>query len=71
MTRQAVAPFTLGVALEKQITLSVVNDKDQYSTYDFIGARITVYCKYDLPERVESFLFGTFTVRDPETYGTL
>lgn len=63
--------FPLGVALEKQITLSVVNDKDQYSTYDFIGARITVYCKYDLPERVESFLFGTFTVRDPETYGTV
>ena len=63
--------FPLGVALEKQITLSIVNDKDQYSTYDFIGARITVYCKYDLPERVESFLFGTFTVRDPETYGTV
>ncbi len=63
--------FPLGVALEKQITLSIVNDKDQYSTYDFIGARITVYCKYDLLERVESFLFGTFTVRDPETYGTV
>ena len=63
--------FPIGVALEKQITLSIVNDKDQYSTYDFIGARITVYCKYDLPERVESFLFGTFTVRDPETYGTV
>lgn len=67
----ASSSFPLGIALEKQVVLSIVNDYDQFSDYDFINAKIRIYCKYDLPSRTEAFLFGTFTVREPESYGTI
>lgn len=64
--------FPLGVALEKQIQISLVNDKDQFSEYDFYGAKFTVYCCLDLDSgTTEKILFGTFTVTEPETYGSV
>lgn len=64
--------FPLGVALEKQIQISLVNDKDQFSEYDFYGAKFTVYCCLDLNSGVpEKILLGTFTVTEPETYGSV
>ena len=64
--------FPLGVALEKQIQISLVNDKDQFSTYDFYGAKFTVYCCLDLDSGTpEKILLGTFTVTEPETYGSV
>lgn len=64
--------FPLGVALEKQIQISLVNDKEQFSTYDFYGAKFTVYCCLDLDSGVpEKILLGTFTVTEPETYGSV
>jgi len=64
--------FPIGVALAKQITISIVNDVDQYSEYDFYLAKITVYCKLDLDDgTTEPILFGTFTVTEPESYGTI
>lgn len=64
--------FPLGVALEKQIQISLVNDKDQFSEYDFYGAKFTVYCCLDLDIGIpEKILLGTFTVTEPESYGTI
>lgn len=64
--------FPLGVALEKQIQISIVNDKDQFSEYDFYGAKFTVYCCLDLDSgTTEKILLGTFTVTEPETYGSI
>ena len=64
--------FPLGVALEKQIQISLVNDKDQFSTYDFYGAKFTVYCCLDLDSGTpEKILLGIFTVTEPETYGSV
>ena len=64
--------FPLGVALEKQIQISLVNDKDQFSEYDFYGAKFTVYCCLDLDSgTTEKILLGTFTVTEPETYGSI
>lgn len=64
--------FPLGVALEKQIQISLVNDKDQFSKYDFYGAKFTVYCCLDLDSgTTEKILLGTFTVTEPETYGSI
>lgn len=64
--------FPLGVALEKQIQISIVNDKDQFSEYDFYGAEFTVFCCLDLDSgTTEKILLGTFTVTEPETYGSV
>lgn len=64
--------FPLGVALEKQIQISLVNDKDQFSEYDFYGAEFTVFCCLDLNSgTTEKILLGTFTVTEPETYGSI
>lgn len=62
--------FPLGEAMAKTITMSLVNDDDRFSEYDFYKAVITAYLKCDLPETTESILIGTFTVIEPESYGT-
>lgn len=62
--------FPLGEAMAKRITVVLVNDDDRFSDYDFQLAKITVYLKYDLSQTTESLLFGTFTVTEPESYGT-
>lgn len=64
--------FPLGVAVEKQIELYLINDEDQYYNYNFIGAEFTIYCCFDLDSgATEQILLGTFTVTEPETYGTI
>lgn len=64
--------FPLGVALEKQIEISLVNDKEQFSDYDFINAKFTIYCCLDLDNgTTEKLLIGTFTVVEPEAYGSI
>ena len=64
--------FPLGVAMEKQVSISLVNDIDQFSEYDFNMAKITVYCNLDLDSGVtESILMGTYTVTQPEAYGSV
>lgn len=62
--------FPLGVAMAKQLTVCLVNDDDRFSDYDFYMAKITSWCVYDLGERKEKILLGTFTVTTPESYGT-
>lgn len=59
----------LGVAISKKIKICLMNNEDQYSTYDFVGAKIRLYLKFELSSTVETIDFGTFTVTDPETYG--
>lgn len=64
--------FPLGVALEKQMGISIVNDVDQWSTYDFYGAEFTMYCCLNLDSgKTEKILLGTFTVIEPESYGSI
>lgn len=63
--------FPLGVALQKQISISLVNDQDQFSEYDFYMAKFQIYCNFDLLSGTEKILFGTFTVTTPEAYGTI
>lgn len=63
--------FPLGVALQKQISISLVNDEDQFSEYDFYMAKLQIYCNFNLLSATEKILFGTFTVTTPEAYGTV
>lgn len=62
--------FPLGEAIAKKINISLVNDDDRLSEYDFFGAKITLYLNCDLSNGTESLLIGTFTVTEPEAYGT-
>ena len=62
--------FPLGEAIAKKVSISLVNDDDRFSEYDFFGARISVHLNCDLSGTTESLLIGTFTVIEPEAYGT-
>lgn len=61
----------LGEAVEKSIQIEIMNDKDQYSEYDFVGAKIKLFLKFQLSKTVETVNKGTYTVVTPETYGTV
>lgn len=63
--------FPVGILVSKQINISLMNDEDQWSEYDFYGASIFLRTNYDLKSGLtEQFNIGTFTVITPETYGT-
>lgn len=61
--------FPLGLAIEKTATLSLVNDKDKFSDYNFNRARFVLYINLQLPSgRTETLKKGTFIVsRKPST----
>ena len=59
----------LGASISRKIKICLMNNTDQYSAYDFVGAKIRLYLKYELSTTTETINFGTFTVTDPETYG--
>lgn len=59
----------LGIAIERNIQIEIMNDQEQYSTYDFYGAVIELYLTFQLSETVEKVVYGRFTVITPETYG--
>lgn len=59
----------LGVALSRSIQIELQNDDERFSKYDFFGATIRLYLKFELSESVEKIEYGTFTVVSPATYG--
>lgn len=59
----------LGIALSRSIQIELQNDDERFSTYDFFGATIRLYLKFELSESVEKIEYGTFTVVSPATYG--
>lgn len=54
--------FPLGVAIEKTATLTLVNDKDKFSTYNFNKARFTIFLNVKLSTGIEIIKRGTFVV---------
>lgn len=54
--------FPLGMAVEKTATLTLVNDDDRFSDYNFNGARLVIYINLQLTDRLEKIKRGTFTV---------
>lgn len=63
--------FSIGNAIAKSITLRIMNDKDQFSEYSFIGAAIVMYTALPLSNSVEKLLKGTYYVNAPETSGSV
>ena len=61
--------FPLGVAVEKTCTLSLVNDEDQFSEYDFSKAQFTIFLNLQLSDRIEIIRRGTFVVIKKPTTG--
>lgn len=61
----------LGVALSKNVQLEIMNDDDHLSDYDFFGAKIRLYLTFELSSTIEKIEYGTFTVTQPETYGSV
>lgn len=59
----------LGVAVCKTIQMEIANFSDQYSAYDFWGAKIFYEIKFRLSETTEIIPVGQFTVIEPQTYG--
>ena len=65
----------LGVAIQRQVQIELMNDDDHLEKYDFVGAQIRLYMTFWLPktkelkERIEKIECGYFTVTKPETYG--
>lgn len=63
--------FPLGMLIAKRITFSLNNEDDQWSEYDFFGAKIQLFTRFLLDdEKIESLNIGEFTVITPEAYGT-
>lgn len=60
--------FPIGVAIEKTATLTLVNDDDRFSGYDFGGSRFVIYLNLQMSDRLETIKRGTFvTVKKPAT----
>ena len=63
--------FPLGVVVSKKVNLSLRNDDERWSYYDFNMAKITVTLNLDLDDgRTEMLNMGVFTVTAPESYGS-
>lgn len=63
--------FPLGILSAKRIELTIMNDDDRWSEYDFYWAKIRLQTKFDLDDgTTEALNIGTFTVITPESYGT-
>lgn len=56
-----------GEVIPKSLAFRLVNDKEQFSDYDFINAKIHLYVTCE--NNAESVDVGIFTVLEPETYG--
>lgn len=61
----------LGVSLSRNVQLEIMNDDDHLSDYDFFGAKIRLYLTFELSSTIEKIEYGTFTVTQPETYGSV
>lgn len=61
----------LGVALSRNVQLEIMNDDDHLSDYDFFGAKIRLYLTFELSSTIEKIEYGTFTITQPETYGSV
>ena len=64
-----VTGLPLGIAVCRCIQIELMNDNEQFSDYDFYGAKIHLYLTYQLARRVEKIDYGFYTVTTPETYG--
>lgn len=64
-----ISSIPLGVAIERYIQIEIDNHDGRFAEYNFTGAIIELYLKFQLSATTETVRFGKFTVVTPETYG--
>lgn len=63
--------FPVGNLISRCLTLSFHNYDGEFAQYDFMGAVVTLTASLELDsDRTETISLGSFTVTEPETYGT-
>jgi len=70
-TSAGTSALPLGNAFCKVLELQFFNFDDRYKDYDFFKALVHVVLNYQLSETVASIDLGTYTVTEPETYGSI
>lgn len=65
----ALSAVPIGVAIQKIVQLEILNDQEQWESYDFYGARIHLYLTFELSSTTEKVERGYYTVTTPETHG--
>lgn len=61
----------LGNAICRKLDLSIFNTNDRYERVSFFGAEIIPKLEYQLSQTRQPIILGTFTVTEPETYGSM
>lgn len=61
--------FPIGTAVQKTLSLEILNENEKYKDVGFLGAKIRIYLDFTLSEGAERVEKGTYTVITPETYG--
>lgn len=64
-----ISGLPLGVAIQKNIQIEIINNNEQYSGYDFTGAEIHLFLDFPLSSTTERISKGVYTVLSPATYG--
>ncbi len=60
----------VGCAVCRSVTISLLNDREQYAGIDFFGAELRLWLTFEVAKgSVETVSLGTFTVTEPERYG--
>lgn len=63
--------FPVGNLISRCLTLAFHNYDGEFAQYDFMGAVVTLTASLELDsDRTETISLGSFTVTEPETYGT-
>lgn len=70
-TSAGTSALPLGNAFCMVLELQFFNRDDQYKDYDFFMASVHVVLNYQLSETAASIDLGTYTVTEPETYGSI
>ncbi|MCF0113889.1 MAG: hypothetical protein HUJ56_00945, partial [Erysipelotrichaceae bacterium] len=62
--------FPLGACISKYIEINLANLDGRWQEYDFYRAEVEVHIALEVDGEEEGFYLGTFTVTEPEDYGT-
>lgn len=70
ITSPGTSSMPIGNAISRCLQLSFFNANDRFANYSFYGATVHVTVSIILEDSTEPLDLGTFTITEPETYGT-
>lgn len=60
----------VGTAISRTVHLELTNENGRFNTVSFVDAEVVLTLSYNTGSSTESFVLGTFTVKQPATYGS-